>query len=131
MDDYPLLEFFWTMLVFFTWILWLVLLFKIINDIFRSHDLSGWGKTGWLILILVLPFLGVFIYLIARGTDMSRREMERLQQQEQEFRAYVRETAGPGGGTSHADELSKLVDLKNRGAITEEEYQRAKEKVLG
>lgn len=131
MDKYPLLNLFWTMLVFFVWILWLLLLFRIITDIFRSHDLGGWGKTGWLVLVLVLPFLGVFIYLIARGSSMSRRELEQARRQDEVFKEYVRDVAGTGAGGSGADELAKLADLKGRGAITEEEFQKAKVKILG
>ncbi|GAA2793713.1 SHOCT domain-containing protein [Kitasatospora paracochleata] len=140
MDDYPLLNVFWTMLWFFLWILWFFLLFKIITDIFRSHDMGGWGKAGWLIFVILLPFLGVLVYLIARGRSMSQRDIAQAQQNEAAFKAYIRDAAGPGGegagtgtgggGTSHADQLAKLADLKNSGALTEEEYQKAKDKLL-
>ncbi|MCC9306214.1 SHOCT domain-containing protein [Kitasatospora sp. RB6PN24] len=142
MHDYPLLNVFWTMLEFFLWILWFFLLFKVITDIFRSHDLSGWGKAGWLFFVIVLPFLGILIYLVVRGHGMGRRDAEQAKQSEAAFRAYIRDaaagepgdaaTGGAGGGApSHVDELAKLADLKNRGAISEEEYQRAKDKLLG
>ncbi|GAA2745786.1 SHOCT domain-containing protein [Kitasatospora cinereorecta] len=138
MDDYPLLNVFWTMLWFFLWILWFFLLFKIITDIFRSHDMGGWGKAGWLIFVILLPFLGVLVYLIARGRSMSQRDIAQAQQNEAAFKAYIRDAAGPGGegagtgggGTNHADQLAKLADLKNSGALTEEEYQKAKDKLL-
>ncbi|MEU5216672.1 SHOCT domain-containing protein [Streptomyces sp. NPDC020807] len=132
MDDYPLLDLFWTMLWFFLWIMWLFLLFKIITDIFRDDELSGWGKAGWLILCLVLPFIGVLIYVIARGTGMTQRETARARDAEAAFQDYIRETAGPGaGGTGSAgDELTRLVGLKERGALTEEEFQKAKAKIL-
>lgn len=127
MDDYPLLNVFWTMLWFFLWILWFFLLFRIVADIFRSHDLGGLAKTVWLIFVIVLPFLGVFIYLIARGGSMSAREVKEGREREEQFRSYVRESAGT---SSHADELTKLAALKDKGDINEDEYQRAKAKIL-
>ncbi|MDT0454664.1 SHOCT domain-containing protein [Streptomyces sp. DSM 41527] len=129
--DYPLLNAFWTMCLIFLWVLWLILLFRIIGDIFRSHDLGNWGKTGWLVLVIVLPFLGVFIYVIARGHGMSEREVAQAERQQKQLRAYLRDTAATGdeaGG--HADALAKLADLKNHGDITEEEFQKAKAKIL-
>lgn len=129
--DYPLLNAFWTMCLIFLWVLWLILLFRIIGDIFRSHDLNNWAKTGWLILVIVLPFLGVFIYVIARGHGMSEREVAQAERQQKQLRAYLRDTAATGdvaGG--HADALAKLADLKNHGDITEEEFQKAKAKIL-
>ncbi|MFF0434283.1 SHOCT domain-containing protein [Streptomyces sp. NPDC004327] len=129
--DYPLLSAFWTMLWFFLWILWFILLFRIIGDIFRDDELSGWGKAGWLVFVIVLPFLGVFVYLIARGKSMGQREITHARKRQAEFDSYVRETAGTGGGgKSHAEELGRLADLRSRGDITEEEFRRAKELVL-
>ncbi|MFI2259402.1 SHOCT domain-containing protein [Streptomyces tubercidicus] len=132
MDDYPLLNAFWTMCLIFLWVLWLILLFRIIADIFRSHDLKGWGKTGWLVLVIVLPFVGVFIYVIARGHGMSDREIAQAERQQKQMQDYLRKTgaAGDDSGSRHADQLAKLADLKNHGDITEEEYQKAKAKVL-
>ncbi|MFF8840953.1 SHOCT domain-containing protein [Streptomyces sp. NPDC015130] len=129
-DDYPLLDLFWTMLWFFLWIMWLFLLFKIITDIFRDDELSGWGKAGWLILCLLLPFLGVLVYVIVRGTGMTQREMARARESEAAFQDYIRTSAStsPGGGS--AAELSRLAELKKRGALTEEEFQQAKAKLL-
>jgi len=129
MDEYPLLNLFWTIMVFFIWILWFFLLFRIITDIFRSHDLGGWGKTGWLVLILVLPFLGVFIYLIARGKGMSERDIRQARQYDEQFQAYIRDAAGTHPH-SKADELAKLSDLRSKGVITDEEFQQAKVRVL-
>ncbi|MEU9160424.1 SHOCT domain-containing protein [Streptomyces sp. NPDC048424] len=125
--DYPLLNVFWTMMIFFLWVLWFMLLFRVIGDIFRDDGLGGWGKAGWTILVVVVPFLGVFVYLIARGRGMGERELQRAQQQEKAFQSYVRESAGP---TGHADQLAKLAELKNRGDITPAEYEQAKVKVL-
>ncbi|MEU2114619.1 SHOCT domain-containing protein [Streptomyces sp. NPDC016459] len=126
--DYPLLNMFWTMLMIFCWVLWFMLLFRVIGDIFRDDSLGGWGKAGWSVFVILLPFLGVFVYLIARGRGMGEREMSRVRRNEEEFRSYVRETAGSGGG--HAEELSRLSDLRSSGAITEAEFAQAKAKVL-
>ncbi|MER7579004.1 SHOCT domain-containing protein [Kitasatospora sp. NPDC097691] len=130
--DYPLLNIFWTMLELFLWILWFFLLFKIITDIFRSHDLSGWGKAGWLVLVILLPLIGVLIYLIARGQSMTKRDIEQAKESQAAFQAYVRDAAasGPDAGGSHVDDLAKLADLKEKGAISDEEYQKAKAKLL-
>ncbi|MET7482991.1 SHOCT domain-containing protein [Streptomyces sp. NPDC005538] len=129
--DYPLLDVFWTMLVFFLWIMWFVLLFRIVVDIFRDDGLGGWAKAGWLVFCLVLPFLGVFVYVIARGKNMGRRETAQARAQQKQFEDYVRETAqSSGGSSSSADELLRLSEIKAHGDITEEEFQRAKQLVL-
>lgn len=128
--DYPLLGAFWTMLWFFLWILWLILLFRIIGDIFRDDTLGGWGKAGWLAFVVLLPFLGVFVYLIARGKSMGQREITRAQQKQAAFDAYVRDTATGGSAPSKADELGRLAELRSRGDISEEEFRRAKDLVL-
>lgn len=128
--DYPLLGAFWTMMWFFLWILWLILLFRIILDIFRDDSLSGWGKAGWLAFVIVLPFLGVFVYLIARGRSMGEREMRRAQARQRAFEdAYIGETADTSS-SSEVAELERLSEMHARGDISEEEYRRAKEKVL-
>jgi len=127
--DYPLIGAFWTMLWFFLWILWFFLLFRVIVDIFRDHTMSGWAKALWLIFIIVLPFLGVFVYLIARGSSMAKRDMDQSKAQEQAFRSYVQDAAGSGGGGT-ASELSRLAELKNSGVITEAEFQQQKAKLL-
>ncbi|MFG2827228.1 SHOCT domain-containing protein [Streptomyces sp. NPDC048434] len=129
--DYPLLNAFWTMCLIFVWILWLVLLFRIIGDIFRSRDLNNWAKTGWLVLVIVVPFLGVFVYVLVRGHGMSDREVAQAERQQKQLQAYLRDTVTTGdeaGG--HADSLAKLAELKNHGDITEEEFQKAKAKIL-
>jgi magnesium-transporting ATPase (P-type) len=128
--DYPLLSVFWTMLWFFLWILWFVLLFRIVGDIFRDNDLNGWGKAGWLVFVIVLPFLGVFVYVIARGRSMGHREVTLAREQRKAFDAYVRETAGEGSRRSSAEELAQLSDMRSRGKISDEEFRRAKELVL-
>jgi type VI protein secretion system component VasK len=131
--DYPLLGLFWTMLWFFLWIAWLVALFQIIGDIFNSDDLGGWGKAIWLIFVIALPLLGVLIYLIARGGGMQRRALERARAQRESYEAYVRESAATApavGGGGSADELAKLADLRDRGVITADEFERQKTKIL-
>jgi hypothetical protein len=126
-SSYPLLNTFWTILYFFVFFLWLMILFRVIWDVFRSHDLGGLGKAGWLLFILVLPFLGVFVYLIARGGSMHERDVRVAQAQSQALRSWVQET---GGGGSTADELAKLADLRTKGVINDDEFDRAKSKLL-
>jgi uncharacterized membrane protein YcjF (UPF0283 family) len=104
--DYPLLGAFWTMFWLFLWIIWFFLLFKVISDIFRSHDLGGWGKAAWLVFVIILPFLGIFVYLIARGHSMARRDAEQAQAQQEALQAYVRQAASTAG-TGTAEELAK------------------------
>ncbi|WP_333740550.1 SHOCT domain-containing protein [Streptomyces sp. IBSBF 2806] len=129
--DYPLLSAFWTMLVFFLWIMWFVLLFRVVVDILRDDHLSGWAKAGWLVFCVVLPFLGVFVYVIARGKNMGRREVSQAREQQQAFDSYVRETAkGTGGPSSSVDELARLSEIRARGDITDEEFAKAKHMVL-
>ncbi|GAA3506742.1 SHOCT domain-containing protein [Streptomyces prasinosporus] len=129
--DYPLLSAFWTMLVFFLWIMWFILLFRIIVDIFRDDALSGWAKAGWLVFTIVLPFLGVFVYVIARGKNMGRREIAQARAQQEALDSYIRETAkDTGGRPSSVDELARLSEIKARGDITDDEFRRAKELVL-
>ena len=131
--DYPLLGALWTMFVFFLWIVWFFLLFRVISDIFRSRDLGGGAKTVWLLAVLVLPFLGVFAYVVARGDGMSQRDLDATRARRQAFDQYVRETAGTAGaaGTGgSADELAKLADLRRQGVITDAEYESQKAKVL-
>jgi hypothetical protein len=124
--DYPILGLFWSMLLFFLFFAWLMLLFRVFADIFRS-DMGGFAKAIWCIFVILLPFLGVFVYLIAEGDAMTQRSVAEAQQNEQAFQAYVRETAGTGGVAS---ELSKLADLKNQGAITDAEFEAQKAKLL-
>ncbi|MER6090011.1 SHOCT domain-containing protein [Streptomyces bluensis] len=128
--DFPLLSAFWTMLWFFLWILWFVLLFRIVLDIIRDDGLGGWAKAGWMVFVVVLPFLGVFVYVIARGKNMGRREMEQARAQQEAFESYIRETAGGKGAPSSVDELTKLSEIRARGDITDEEFRKAKQLVL-
>ena len=125
--SYPLLGAFWTIVEIFLWVIWFWILITIFIDIFRSHDLNGWGKALWFIFVLFIPLIGVLVYLIARGGKMHERAVQQAQQQEQQFRSYVQETAASG---NTADQLAKLADLRDRGVITPEEFERVKAKVL-
>ena len=125
--DYPFLGVFWSMLIFFVWVAWFVLLFRIIGDIFTRHDIGGGGKTLWLIFVIILPFLGVFIYLIANNDGMTERAMARMTAQQQQMDEYVRSTAGSGGAAAEIDKAKKLLDS---GAITQAEFDAIKQKAL-
>ena len=126
--DYPFLDLMWTMVVFFLWILWFWLLFTVFGDIFRRHDLSGWGKAAWLIFAIVLPFLGVFVYLITQNVGMTERNLERARAQQAQFDDHVRQAAGTGGGA--AAEIDKAKQLLDSGAITQAEFEALKQKAL-
>ena len=119
---------FWSMLWFFLWVIWLWMLIAIFSDIFRSPDLGGGGKALWTIFVIVLPFLGIFVYLIARGGKMHEHAIQAAQDQNAAFRAAVQDAAGSGSGT--ADQLAKLADLKANGVIDDAEFERLKAKAL-
>lgn len=121
---------FWSMVWFFLWFMWIWMLIVVFGDIFRSRDLSGWGKALWTIFVIVLPFLGVFVYLIARGSKMSEHAVAEAQARDAQFRAYVQEAAAGNGSTSAASELTKLADLRDRGILDEAEFQQAKSRLL-
>ena len=121
---------FWSMLWFFLFFIWIWMLIAVFSDIFRSHDLSGWGKAGWTILIIVMPYLGVFVYLIARGHKMSEHAVEAAKAQDAAFKTYVQQAAGTTGGASTADELERLHKLHEQGVLDDTEYATAKSKVL-
>jgi ABC-type multidrug transport system fused ATPase/permease subunit len=125
--SYPLLGVFWTIIEIFLWVIWFWILITVFIDIFRSRDLNGWGKALWFLFVLFIPLIGVLVYLIARGGKMHERAVQDAQQQEQQFRSYVQETAG---SATTADQLAKLADLRDRGVISPEEFEREKAKVL-
>ena len=125
--SYPLLGAFWTILEIFLWVLWIWILIYVFIDIFRSHDLSGWAKALWFLFVLFIPLIGVLAYLIARGGEMHERAVRDTQQRDREFRSYVRDAAG---SQTSADQLAKLADLRDRGVITADEFEREKAKVL-
>jgi hypothetical protein len=119
---------FWSMLWFFLFFLWIWLLISIFSDIFRSDDLGGWGKALWTIFVIVLPYLGVFVYLIARGHKMGERAVRTAEAQDQAARSYIQNVAAT---SDPASQISKLADLRDRGAIDEAEFRAAKAKILG
>jgi ABC-type multidrug transport system fused ATPase/permease subunit len=125
--SYPLLGAFWTIVMIFLWVIWFWVLITVFIDIFRSDDLSGWAKTLWFVLVLFFPLVGVLVYLIARGGTMQERSARQAQRQQEQIRSYVQEAAG---APSSADQLAKLADLRDRGVITAEEFDREKAKIL-
>ena len=125
--SYPILGAFWTIFMIFLWVIWFWILITVFIDLFRSHDLSGWAKAAWFIFILLIPLIGVLVYLIVRGGKMHQHQVQDAQAQDQQFRRYVQEAAAP---QSSADELAKLADLRDRGVITAEEFDREKAKIL-
>ena len=127
--DYPFLDILWTMLIFFLWIAWFWILITVFADIFRRHDTSGFGKVMWLIFVILVPFLGVFVYLIANHDGMTQRNIERMQSQKAQMDDYVRSVAGSGGGA--AGEIEKAKGLLDSGAITQAEFDAIKAKALG
>ena len=128
-SSYPVLDAFLTMLYFFLFIIWIWLLIMVFMDVFRSHDMGGWAKALWVIFIIVLPFLGVFVYLIARGGSMHERAAAQAAEQQKAFDQYVKQAAGTPGESS-ADQLHKLADLKSQGVLTEAEFEAQKAKIL-
>ena len=129
-DDFGTGQVFWSMLWFFLWIIWIWMLIVVFGDIFRSHDLGGWGKALWTIFVLVIPFLGVLVYLIARGHKMQQHSIDAAKQQDAQFRKYVQDaTSSSSSGT--ADELSRLADLRDKGVLSPAEFEQAKAKALG
>jgi hypothetical protein len=123
-----LLNIFWTMLWFFMFVIWIWLLITIFADIFRNKDMNGFAKAAWILFVIILPLLGVLIYLIANGNSMQERAMQQAAAQSKMQREYIQEVSGSGGGS--ADELAKLADLKDKGVLTDEEFAAQKTKLL-
>jgi hypothetical protein len=126
-SDYPFLDILWTMLVFFGWVIWFWLLITVFSDLFRRHDISGWGKAGWTVFCIVLPFLGVLVYLGAQGKGMAERRARDVQAAQAQMDQYVRDTAGGGGA---AAEIAKAKELLDSGAISQAEFEQMKQKAL-
>ena len=126
-SDYPFFDVFWSILVFFLWVAWFMLLFRVFGDVFSRHDIGGGTKTLWLIFVLLVPFLGVFVYLIANNDGMTERTMQRAQAQQQQMDEYVRTTATSGSATAQIGEAKQLLDS---GAITQAEFDAIKQKAL-
>lgn len=120
----------WSMIWFALLFIWIWLLISVFSDIFRSHDLSGWSKALWSIFIIFLPYLGVFVYLIARGGKMHEHAVQAAQQMDAAQRAYIKEAVSDGGGASAAAEVARLADLRDKGVLSEAEFQQAKAKAL-
>ena len=126
-DSYPFWNVMWTILVFFVWVMWFWLLFEVFADVFRRHDISGWGKTGWIIFVVILPFLGVFVYLISQNDGIRDRNIQRANAQQAQMDTYVRQTAAGGGA---AGQIEKAKSLLDSGAITQAEFDSLKQKAL-
>ena len=122
---------FWSFLWFVCFFIWIWLLIVVFSDIFRSDDLGGWGKALWCIFVIILPYLGVLVYLIARGHSMQDRAIKQAQAHDAATRQYIQSVAGSGGGGGSADEIARLADLKAKGVITDEEFAAGKAKALG
>ena len=125
--DYPFLDVFWTMLVFFFWVIWIWILITVLIDLFRRHDISGWGKAAWALFVIVLPYLGVFVYLITQGGKMAERRAEEIRASQASFDSYVRETAG---GSAPTEQIAKAKELLDSGAIDQAEFEALKAKAL-
>ena len=125
--DYPLLSVFWTVLWIYLIFAWFMLLFSVIADIFRNHEMRGFSKAIWLVVVILIPFLGVLIYVLAHGDEMSQRRLAEAQAQDAAARAYVKDAAGT---TSHADQISQLAALRDQGTISEAEFAAGKAKIL-
>jgi len=125
--SYPLLGAFWTILEIFLWVIWIWILIYVFIDIFRSRDLSGWAKALWFLFVLFIPLIGVLVYLIARGDKMHERAVQQAQQQDEAARRYIQQAAG---APNTADQLGQLADLRDRGVITADEFEREKAKLL-
>ncbi len=115
----------WTMFIFFAWIIWIWLLIVVFSDLFRRHDTSGWGKAGWSVFIILLPYLGVFVYLIAEGKAMGERRMAEMQSAQANMDAYVKSVAG-----GSADQIAKAKQLLDAGTITQAEFDQIKQQAL-
>jgi hypothetical protein len=126
--DYPFLNIFWSMILFFTWIVWIWMMIAILSDVFRRRDLSGWAKAAWTVFLIVLPFLGVLIYLISNHDGMAERNLERANASRAQFDDYVKTVATDGGGA--AAEIEKAKDLLDSGAINQAEFEALKAKAL-
>jgi hypothetical protein len=126
--DYPLLDVFWTTMIFFLWVIWFWLLITVFADIFRRHDLSGWVKTLWTIFVIVLPYLGVFIYLISQGRKMAERRARETEAVQTQFDDHIRSVSANGSGP--AAEIEKANQLLGSGAINQAEYDAIKQRAL-
>ena len=127
--DYPFIDVFWSMLIFFFWVIWIWILVTVLIDVFRRHDLSGWGKAAWALFMIVLPYLGVFIYLITQGKEMAERRATEVRDSQASFDSYVRDVAG-SGSAAPAEQIAKAKELLDSGAIDQAEFEKLKQKAL-
>ena len=125
--DYPFLDILWSMLVFFGFVIWIWILFTVLGDIYRRHDISGWGKAAWTVLLIFLPLLGTLIYLIGHSKGMAERNAQRASEAQAQFDGYVRQAAGSGGAAAEIERAKQLLDS---GAITQAEFDAIKQKAL-
>jgi len=126
--QYPFLSVMWTLLVIFAWVIWFWLLITVFADLFRRHDISGWVKALWIIFVIILPFLGVLIYLIAESKGMAERNQKQAQAQQADFDSYVKSVAASSDPT---EQIAKGKQLLDSGAITQAEFDALKAKALG
>jgi hypothetical protein len=124
--DYPFMDVLWSMIIFFFWVIWIWIVITVLMDIFRRHDIGGWAKAAWVIFVVILPWLGVLVYLIAQHDGMQERSLKQAQAQRQQFDDYVRDTATSGG----AADIAKAKELLDAGAITQDEFEALKAKAL-
>ena len=127
-NNYPLLEVIWTIIVFFSWVIWIWIVISVLSDLFRRHDVGGGGKALWVIGVILMPFIGVLIYLISQGQGMAERNIERMRPSQQMMEQHIREVAGTGGGA--AGEIASAKALLESGDITQEEFEALKRKAL-
>ena len=123
--DYPFLDVLWTMIIFFCWVIWIWIVITVFIDVFRRDDIGGFHKAAWVVFVIIVPFLGVLVYLIAQHDGMRERSVKQAQAQKQEFDSYVRDAAGGSAG-----EIAKAKELLDSGAITQEEFDQLKTKAL-
>ena len=126
--DYPFLNIFWTIIIVFAWVAWFWVLIMIISDLFSRHDIGGWGKALWMLFVIIVPFLGVFIYLIAEGKGMGERRAAQIQDAQQQFDAHVRQVAASEGPAGQIEKAKALLDA---GTIDQSEFERLKAQALG
>jgi hypothetical protein len=124
--DYPFMDVLWSMIIFFFWVIWIWIVITVLIDVFRRHDIGGWAKAAWVIFVVILPWLGVLVYLIAQHDGMRERSVKQAQAQRREFDDYVRETAAGGS----AADIAKAKELLDAGAITQQEFETLKAKAL-
>ena len=128
--DYPFLDVFWTMIIFFCWVVWIWMMIVILTDIFRRHDIGGWHKALWIVFLIILPFLGVLIYLIAESKGMAERRAKEVSDAQAQFDSYVQQVASEKGGGGSAQEIEKAKALLDSGTITQAEFDSLKAKAL-